>query len=150
MGFDQIIWMRENTCSSILSNRIRKLVHLLLLLLFILLLANKSYMTVEIQSQRCLLWILMTEEAKHDTLVFPVCQLLHGSGKIFLTLNTLHPLGVNLHPLNALLQGSSYGWVRVCFEELVYFLNLLKWSKLQEKITRKGQRGNKKKEIKRQ
>lgn len=58
-------------------------------------------------------------------LVFPVCQLRHSISKILLTPNALNPLGVDLHPLNALLQGSSYGGVRMNFEELLYFLNLL-------------------------
>lgn len=57
--------------------------------------------------------------------LFPVCQLRHSISKILLTPNALNPLGVDLHPLNALLQGSSYGGVRMDFEELLYFLNLL-------------------------
>lgn len=73
-----------------------------------------NYMTREIDSSM-----------RTGKLAFPVCQLIHSIGKILLTLNALNPLGVDLHTLNALLQGSSYGGVRMDFEELLYFLNLL-------------------------
>lgn len=81
-------------------------------------------------SQRC---FAVVATKKERNLVFPICQLLYSLNKMFLALNILNPLRINVNPLYALPQGSSYWGLRAAGKELFYFLSLLKWSKLHHK-----------------
>lgn len=54
--------------------------------------------------KRCRKAIEKTWKSKEAKLVFPVCKFLKTVCKAFLILTSLNPFGINLNPLDALLQ----------------------------------------------
>jgi hypothetical protein len=62
----------------------------------------------------------------NSSLVFPESQFFHSLAKFCFLLNALNPICIDVHPLNALLQGSRNGRLRAACKELLYLLGLLK------------------------
>jgi hypothetical protein len=87
------------------------------------------------RSQTLLLYETTLQVRGQQGLVISVCQLLYSVSKTLFILNTLNPVCIYINPLKALPQSSSNGGHRMAGKELLYFLRLLKGSKLYQQKT---------------
>lgn len=86
-----------------------------------------------------IIWNYTSNKGKHG-LVFPVCQLLYNISKTLFILNTLNPVCIYINSLEALLQSSNNRGHRMAIKEFLYFLCLLKGSKLRQQKTEEKKR----------